>query len=104
MTIADLTPDQETQARHLAEQLKENASEQFLAIARRLVATDERTLFGQTEFDLRDEALKVVGKAYTLHLAQKKTAIAAPPSIAPSATKRRRITANANEIPKASEV
>src|SRR5580700_9877284 len=67
-----LTRDQEAQAQQLADQLKQSASEQFLAIARRLIATDEQSLFGQTEFDLRAEALKVVGQAYTLHLAQKK--------------------------------
>jgi hypothetical protein len=97
-----LTRDQEAQAQQLADQLKQSASEQFLAIARRLIATDEQSLFGQTEFDLRDEALKVVGQAYTLHLAQKKTATTAPPSTAQSAASPPHTTASANESRKAS--
>ena len=72
-----LTPELEAQAQQLAAQLKEQAGDQFLAVARLLVATEERTLFGQTEFDVRDQVLKLVGQAYTLHLAQKKTATAA---------------------------
>ena len=73
-----LTPEQETQAQQLAAQLQEQAGDQFLAMARLLVATDERTLFGQTEFAVRDQALQLVGQAYTLHLAQKKPVTAAP--------------------------
>lgn len=67
-----LTPEQETQAQQIVTKLKEQANDHFLAIARTLVATDERTLFGQTEFDIRDQVLKLVGTAYSLHLSQKK--------------------------------
>ena len=97
-----LTPELEAQAQQLAAQLKEQAGDQFLAVARLLVATEERTLFGQTEFDVRDQVLKLVGQAYTLHLAQKKTATAARRSTAPSAAKRPRTTATARGVPKAS--
>lgn len=98
-----LTPEQESQAQELAAKMKEQAGDQFLAVARLLVATEERTLFGQTEFDVRDQFVKLVGQAYTLHLAQKKTAIAAPPSTVRSAAKRPRTTATASGIRKASE-
>jgi len=98
----NLTPEQEAQAQQLAAQLKEQAGDQFLAIARTLVATEERTLFGQTEFDIRDQALNLVGQAYSLHLAQKKTATAVPPLTAPSAAKRPRSTATARGNRKAS--
>ncbi len=67
-----LTPEREAQAQELAAKMKEQAGDQFLAVARLLVATEERTLFGQTEFDVRDQVLKLVGQAYSLHLAQKK--------------------------------
>jgi hypothetical protein len=98
-----LTPEQETQAQQLAAQMKEQAGDQFLAVARLLVATEERTLFGQTEFDIRDQVLKLVGTAYSLHLSQKKTATAAPPSTAPSADKPPRSTVTARGNRKVSE-
>ena len=66
-----LTPEREAPAQELAAKMKEQAGDQFLAVARLLVATEERTLFGQTEFDVRDQVLKLVGQAYSLHLAQK---------------------------------
>jgi hypothetical protein len=72
VTTTPLTPEQEVQAQQLATKMKEQAGDQFLAIARTLVVTEERTLFGQTEVEVRDQVLKLVGQAYTLHLAQKK--------------------------------
>ena len=98
-----LTPEQEAQAQELATKMKEQAGDQFLAVARLLVATEERTLFGQTEFDVRDQVLKLVGQAYSLHLAQKKTAIAARPSTVRSAAKPPPSTATARGNRKASE-
>jgi hypothetical protein len=71
MTVT-LTAEQEAQAQQLAVKMREQAEDQFLAVARLLVATEERTLFGQTEFAIRDQFLKLTGQAYTLHLAQKK--------------------------------
>jgi hypothetical protein len=97
-----LTAEQETQARELAAKMKEQAEEHFLAVARMLVATEERTLFGQTEFDIRDQFLKLTGQAYTLHLAQKKTATAVPPSTARSAARPPHSTATARGVRKVS--
>ena len=99
---ATLTAEQEAQAQQLANSMKEKASEHFLAVARMLVATEERTLFGQTEFDIRDQFLKLTGPAYTLHLAQKKTATAGRPSTARNAAKPPRSTAIATATRKAS--
>jgi hypothetical protein len=104
VTTTPLTPEQEVQAQQLATKMKEQAGDQFLAIARTLVVTEERTLFGQTEVEVRDQVLQLVGQAYTLHLAQKKTAIAAPPSTVLSAAKPPRSTVTARENRKASEV
>jgi hypothetical protein len=91
-----LTPEQEAQARQLAEQLKQQADDPFLAIARLLVATDESTLFGATEFAVRKHALELISKAYSLHLGQKKTATAAHRSPARSAARRRPSTPTAD--------
>lgn len=102
MAASELTPEQEAQAQQLAAQMKEQVGDHFLAVARMLVATDERTLFGQTEFAVRDELLKCVGQAYTLHLAQKKTATAARPSTARRAAKLHRSTATETATRKAS--
>ena len=46
MTVT-LTAEQEAQAQQLAVKMREQAEDQFLAVARLLVATEERTLFGQ---------------------------------------------------------
>ena len=40
-------------------------------MARRLVATTDDTLFGDTEFALRRQALSLVADAYTEHLEKK---------------------------------
>jgi hypothetical protein len=87
-----LTAEQEVQARQLAEQLKQQAEDPFLAIARLLVATDESTLFGATEFAIRKHALELISKAYSLHLAQKKTATEVRRSPARNAGKRQATT------------
>ena len=57
----------------LASRIRTKASEIVLQLARELVSTSDATLFGDTEFELRDRAMKMVGVAYSEHLAQKKT-------------------------------
>ena len=94
-----LSAEQESQARELAERLKEQAGETMLEIARLLVVTDEATLFGATEFAVRQHALQLVGQAYSRHLAEKKTATAVRRSTARSAATPRRFTATGNETP-----
>jgi len=78
------------------------ANDALLAIARLLVASDEHTLFGQTEFAIRKHALEVISQAYNLHLAEKKTATGAARSTVRSAGKRRRTTETASDMRKAS--
>ena len=71
-----LTAEQEAQAQELAALIRKATDEDLLAVARRLVATEEKTTFGQTEFDVRALLLQAGAKAYETFLAQKKTAIA----------------------------
>jgi len=98
----NLTAEQEAEAHRLVEQLKQQAEDSLLAIARLLVASDEHTLFGQTEFAIRKHALEVISQAYNLHLAEKKTATGAARSTVRSAGKRRRTTETASDMRKAS--
>jgi hypothetical protein len=62
---------QEVEAQQLAEAIVEAASEEFLQMARNLVANGASP-FGKTEFTIRDILLKVGAKAYEQHLEQKK--------------------------------
>jgi parvulin-like peptidyl-prolyl isomerase len=68
---------QEEEAQQLAEAIAEAASEEFLQLARQLVAAGSSP-FGKTEFTIRDILLKVGAKAYEQHLEQKKTAMKGP--------------------------
>jgi hypothetical protein len=69
-----LPPAQEAQAQALAAAIAQAAQEDLLAIARDLVRSDTASLFGATEFRVRDAILRVAAKAYEQLLAQKKTA------------------------------
>lgn len=79
MSRTPLSPEREAQAQELAQAIHQAIEEELLAVARTLAATDEPTLFGDTEFQVRDLVLKAGAKAYQTFLAQKKTATAAPP-------------------------
>ena len=70
-----LPPELEAKALELASRIQTKASEIALQLARELVSTSDATLFGDTEFKLRDRAMQLVGVAYGEHLAQKKTAM-----------------------------
>jgi hypothetical protein len=87
MARPPLSPDQEAQAQQLAQALRQAADEELLAIARALVATAESTLFGDTEFTVRELTHRIGAKAYQTFLAQKKTATGARPCPAPPAPK-----------------
>jgi hypothetical protein len=73
-----LSADQEALAQELAQAIAQAATDEFLQIARTLVATDRSSLFGDTEFQIRDILLRLGAKAYQELLAQKKTATKAP--------------------------
>ena len=68
-----LQADQEAQAHRLAHDIAQAAHDEFLQIARILVAAADTTLFGANDFTVRDLALQVAAKAYQQRLAQKKT-------------------------------
>lgn len=67
-----LTPAQEEQAQKLAQSLAKAAYDDLLRMARTLVATDNASLFGDTEFTVRDLSHDIAAKAYQQHLEQKK--------------------------------
>jgi hypothetical protein len=72
-----LSAEQELQAQQLADAITEASQEEILHIARTLVGSDTTSLFGETEFQIRDRILHIAAKAYEQHLA-KKTATKAP--------------------------
>ena len=79
-----LSPEQEAKAQELAARIKARSADAILEMARRLVATTDDTLFGDTEFALRDQAQGIVADAYACHLPQK-VGTPLPPSTAPTA-------------------
>ena len=79
-----LSPELEAKAQELAARIKARSADAILEMARRLVATTDDTLFGDTEFALRDQAQGIVADAYAEHLPQK-VATVLPPSTAPIA-------------------
>lgn len=68
-----LSDTQEQQARQLATALAAGAEEDLLRLARALVAAEDATLFGATEFQVRDAVLRIAARAYEQHLASKQT-------------------------------
>jgi hypothetical protein len=79
-----LSPELEAKAQDLATRIKARSADAILEMARRLVATTDDTLFGDTEFALRDQAQGIVADAYAEHLPQK-VGTPLPPSTAPTA-------------------
>jgi hypothetical protein len=90
-----LTPEQEAFAQELADALRRGTADLIDQIARTLAATTDQTLFGDTEFAVRDLALRLAARAYALHLRQKKTATTAPACPAPAAASPPPTTATA---------
>jgi hypothetical protein len=89
----ELSAAQEAEAQVLAWRIAQAAQEELLQIARALVGSNTRSLFGATEFKVRETLLRVAARAYEHYLAEKKTATQAPASPAPTATKPPLITA-----------
>lgn len=86
MSPTPLTPQQEALAHDLANAIRQGTDGLIDQIARTLAATTDATLFGETEFKLRDLALLIAARAYEIHLREKKTATTGPDCLAPSAT------------------
>jgi hypothetical protein len=76
--MKEATPEREAQARELAAAIASSTEQELLEIARTLVGAEPETLFGDTEFKIRDLALKIAAKAYEQRLAQKKMATNPP--------------------------
>lgn len=79
-----LSPELEQKAQELAARIRARSAGAILEMARPLVAITDDTLFGDTEFALRDQAQGIVADAYAEHLPQK---VGTPPpsSTAPTA-------------------
>ena len=97
-----LSPELEQKAQELAARIRSRSEGAILEMARRLVMTTDETLFGDTEFALRDQALGLVSEAYACHLPKKVATSAAPSTVAaaavpppsmPTATRRSRRSA-----------
>jgi hypothetical protein len=84
-----LTVEQEAEAQRLFQRIQDDARDDLLALARLLVSKPEAEIFGATEFQARAVVHRVAAKAFTAHLAEKKTAIEAPASIVPAVSKPR---------------
>jgi hypothetical protein len=72
-----LTPSQESEAQQLAQAFAQAASDDFLQLARTLLASGQAP-FGKTEFAVRDILLRTGAKVYQHYLTQKKTATKEP--------------------------
>jgi hypothetical protein len=77
---APLTPEQEAEALRLAERMHTASKDDFLQLARLLVAKPDSQLFGATEFQVRDHALHIVARAFQAALdgREKKTTTRGP--------------------------
>jgi F420-0:gamma-glutamyl ligase len=93
MSAVSLTPEQELQARALAQRIRQAVEGDILQLARLLVSKPEEQIFGQTEFEVRDLVHRLGATALQTHLAGKKTATAAAASSARTAARRRSSTA-----------
>lgn len=89
MTVASLTPEQELEAKQLEAKIRLAIDQEVAALARLLASKEDKDLFGQTEFEVRDLALRIGAKAYEERLREKKTATKGRVSIAPCAARGR---------------
>ena len=78
--------DQDVLNQQLAAELGELIEAELLEMVQTLQDAEPATLFGATEFKVRDLALQIAKKAYQQRLDQKKTATKAPPSPARTAS------------------
>jgi hypothetical protein len=74
-----LTPEQQAQAEHLADQILQASRQEILALAELLVSKPDAQLLGRTEFEVRDRVHQIGAKALELALLQRqKGGIKAP--------------------------
>jgi bifunctional pyridoxal-dependent enzyme with beta-cystathionase and maltose regulon repressor activities len=81
--VRTTSAEQESKVQELAMEIASMSTEVIQEVAEILNATPDREIFGDTEFVVRTQVLKIVAKAFTARLAQKKTAMSVPPSLVP---------------------
>jgi hypothetical protein len=69
---------QDVASQELLDELAQLTQEELLEMERLLQEADPASLFGNTEFKIRDLALKLAAKLYQRRLDQKKTATTGP--------------------------
>ena len=89
MTRPDLTPEQQADADRLHAALVSAAATDLRELAELLATKDDRTMFGATEFAVRDIVLRVGAKAVEAALAGRKKGGTTGPA-APARGARRR--------------
>ena len=72
MSRPELTPEQQAEADRIFASLQSACQADLRALAELLAATDDRTIFGATEFAVRDIVLRVGAKAIETALAGRK--------------------------------
>jgi len=72
MTRTDLTPDQQADADRIHAALLSAAATDLRELAELLATKDDRTMFGATEFAVRDIVLRVGAEARQAALAERK--------------------------------
>ena len=72
MSLPRLTAEQEIEAKHLEAKINDAIAKEVADLARLLVGTGEKDLFGATEFQVRDLVLRIGARAYSEHLREKK--------------------------------
>lgn len=78
MLSAALSPEQEVEAKILEAKIQAAIQEEIVDLARLMVGKEDRELFGQTEYQVRDLVLRIGAKVFEEHLREKKTATKAP--------------------------
>jgi hypothetical protein len=88
MSRPHLSAEQELEAKHLEAKINVAIAKEVADLARLLVGSGDKDLFGATEFQVRDLVLRMGAKAYSEHLREKKTATTDAPSIVQGADKQ----------------
>jgi hypothetical protein len=78
--------EQKSSSQELAEEIMSMSADDIQEVAELLDAIPDKELFGDNEFVIRSKILKIVAKAYTARIAQKKTEMSAVPSNAHTAS------------------
>ena len=67
-----LTPEQEAEAQRIADNLKAVAAVEIDRMARLLASKDNQSLFGETEFQLRDAVHRIAARGIDAALHERK--------------------------------